>query len=337
MSELMLFLRNEFMPSKRQKRNLIVYLDAIKILAAFFVVFYHFAYYKLDYGFFAGVNYTPNIARVCMSFGACSVPLFFMVNGALMFNKERTIKGVYFKALKLLFLVMIWSFTKFPSWFFKTMVILYLLFPVLQWLKQKHKQYLFLICIAVFVFPFLYNFLISLIKAKSIEFVMGISISNLHITGAATMYALLYFIVGSILFELKKKISVYFGILSSMIGISMTVIECMIYTNINQEIYDGVNHAFPTIGALLLSIGVWIIFENCSFSKFTNVITFLGGGVLPIYVMHSTIIRVITKVFCIDSLQLIPSIIYTIGICLLCICAGKVLEKVPILCCLVRI
>ena len=332
------YIKKEITPVYKKRRiHDVVYLDAIKVLAAFLVVFYHFAYYKLDYGFSVGVDYIPNISRICMSLGACSVPLFFMVNGALMFKKNRTVKEVYCKALKILFLVIAWSFTNFPSWFFKTLIILYLLFPFLQWLKNKNELYLDSIGMVVFVFPFLYNFFLLCGKKVGVACFMGIDVQNLHVSGAATMYSLLYFIIGSKLFERKNKISRSVGSICVVAGLSLVVNECVIYTNINQQIYDGVNHAFPTIGALLLSIGVWAIISNISFNKSAGIISRIGEKVLSIYVIHSFIIRIVSVLLGVSSMNLIPSLLYTAVICIISICVGKAIEHIPVLCCLVKI
>ncbi len=60
-------------------------IDIMKILSAFMVVFYHFGHRK--YEFFEACNYVPNINYILQTLVAFSIPLFFMVNGALLLNK----------------------------------------------------------------------------------------------------------------------------------------------------------------------------------------------------------------------------------------------------------
>ena len=69
------------MPKER-----IVGYDVLKTLAIFGVVLYHFG--RVNFGTFnaAGVYY-PNVTKVFYELLACSVPLFFMVNGALLADK----------------------------------------------------------------------------------------------------------------------------------------------------------------------------------------------------------------------------------------------------------
>ena len=64
--------------------------DAIKALAAFFVVLYHVG--MVDMGYREGVYYYPTFVQFLWLFDACGVPLFFMVNGALTVSRHYDFK-----------------------------------------------------------------------------------------------------------------------------------------------------------------------------------------------------------------------------------------------------
>lgn len=125
----------------------VLYLDWLKLIAAWLVVFYHLSFYRLDYGFVPGMAYWPNLNRIAMCFAACSVPIFFLVNGALMFHRHRPWKEPVLKASKILVLILVWYLADFPYWFIRTLIILYLLFPILQWLRERYPMLLRLLCL----------------------------------------------------------------------------------------------------------------------------------------------------------------------------------------------
>ena len=64
--------------------------DALKALAAFFVVLYHVG--MVDMGYHEGEYYFPTLTQILWLFCACGVPLFFMVNGALTVHRNYDLK-----------------------------------------------------------------------------------------------------------------------------------------------------------------------------------------------------------------------------------------------------
>lgn len=330
------YLVKEFMPKDAKvkgKRNL--YFDFLKALAAFLTVFYHFSYYTLDYGFVADSTYLPNISRILMCFSACCVPLFFIINGALMFSRKRSIKDVYFKAAKILLLTIIWKFAGFPAWFFRTLFILYLAYPLLEWLYLKHRKLLASLCIGVFIFPFLFNLGVTSIKAAGIETIplpfYTINVNSLSVTGAATGYSVLYFMMGPFLRDMKTPKAV-FSILAILTGWAMVVAECTIYTNLNGKMYDGVNAAFPTVGALLLSMGVFTLAKNFTFKRIEKPLNFISGGILHIYLMHVAFIRLFALITGSIPTNLILCYLCSFLVFMLCVLVGKGADRIPVIC-----
>lgn len=309
-------------------------LDFLKILAAFLVVFYHYAYYKLDYGFTEGVSYWPNLNRVTMCFAACSVPLFFLVNGILMFSKQRSWKDVYYKAGKILFLTFIWSFTKFPSWFFKTLAILYILFPVFQylWIYKKRIYYTFIL--ALLIVPFLYNQILVIANMMGWMNIGTIHIGSLSPTGIKTMYSIVYFLGGNVLAN-QKRIHLGSGLLFIGCGWGLILMECIVYTNARQMIYDGVNSCFPTLGALFLTVGLYEVTSKIQFKRFKRLLVFLSKGILPVYLFHTVFISLIMNMFVPVTLPL--AIMGTILVYILCFIAGEVIRRIPVICCTLKI
>lgn len=303
-----------------------VYIDIIKIVAAFFVVFYHYSFNSLDYGFIKGTLYRPNINRLIMSFAACSVPLFFMVNGALMFSRKRKWNEIYYKAAKIVFLIVCFSFFHFPSWFFCTLVILYFLYPVFSWAYEDHKIIYYSIIGAFLLFPFIYNEGTVLLKL--------IAHKDYSITGAKTLYSIVYFLVGNLIFR-EKTYPRWKSIFLILSGMGLLLFDCVIVTNYKQAITDGVNGAFPTLGALLLSVGVFELIKSIEFNKAVW-ISFISQGILPIYLLHSIVINYTTTLFG-KPTNIFSALLGSSIICILCCCIGWVLKKIPVLCFLMKI
>ena len=332
--------KKAFTPSKASdplNPNRVLYLDFIKFLAAFLTVFYHLAYYNLDYGFTAGQAYMPNLSRIVMCISSCCVPLFFLVNGSLMFSRQRSIKDIYLKALKIAFLTLLWSFLDFPSWFFNTLCVLYLLFPLFQLIKTKSQKLYNLICLLVFLLPFVYNFAVIFLKLFSVGnielFGITLPLGALSRTGLATMYSILYFLLGPIL-RTSKKSPLLVDLLLIFGGLGLVVFECVAYTNINGAMFDGVNASFPTVGALFLSTGVFLLSKKFSFKSLAKPLLFVGSGIFAIYISHSFIINHIPFPY---KESLIVSLIVALLICIVGAAIGKFASKIPFVCWLFKI
>lgn len=323
-----------------QQRDREEYIDILKVIAAFFTVFYHFAYYKLDYGFVtASATYFPNTNRVFMCLASCCVPIFFMVNGSLLLRKKHTWKSMYAKALKILVLTVAWSFLKFPSWFFKTLAILYMLFPLFQYFYEKKRALYYTVMLLIFAFPFSYNAIILLLKILYpwLEFHLfgrTININSTSVTGFFTMYSVLYFLLGPIFS--KKKIAIGYGIAAVVTGVGLVVLECAIYTNMSGTMYDGVNAAFPTYGALLLSVGTFIIVKRTT-KKRLRILDTIRYQILPIYLLHMALIHLAGRTVGLTHITLLPAIASTILILIICASIGSIINRIPILCWFVRI
>ena len=328
--------KKALIPANRlDAKKRLAYIDLVKLVAAFFTVFYHFAYYKLDYNFIENEVYLPNVSRIIMCLAACCVPLFFMTNGALLFSTPHSWKRMYMKAVKIVILTAVWSIVGFPSWFFKTLVILYLIFPVLQYAYQKCRILYFGILSYILIMPFTYNAICLALKiiwpARIISLAgTTVAVVDLSVTGFFTMYAIAYFLLGPVL--VKKKFPLWLGITILIVGWILVTAECTIYTNLNKSMYDGVNAAFPTYGALLLSVGVFIVIKCMPLNRIARYLNWMGMAVLSIYLLHMLMIKCIKVVCGSFTLGLSSALLGTLFIFMSCLVIGKCVEKIPVLC-----
>lgn len=302
----------------------VLYLDWLKLIAAWLVVFYHLSYYRLDYVFVPDMAYWPNLNRIVMCFASCSVPIFFLVNGALMFHRHRTWKEPVLKASKILVLILVWYLADFPYWFIRTLIILYLLFPILQWLRERYPMLLRLLCLTVFVMPFGYNLALMCLKGLALTHVIPDWTATLTVTGCFTMYSILYFCMGPYLAKCDKW-PITSCIAWICVGWFLVVAECVIYTNTYQTVWDGVNSAFPTVGAGLLAVGVFMLVRHLPDAFGEKLLRWAGEGVLAIYLLHMAVIHIMS----VEHHPIVIGALMTCLVCAVCICAQKIAKQIP--------
>lgn len=92
-----------------QETKRVYYLDLLKFIAIVCVCSYHFAFLgNLDY--IDGVSKRIFATRLLFNINSICIPLFFMVNGSLLLNRELKIKKYILKCLLILFQYYFWRF-----------------------------------------------------------------------------------------------------------------------------------------------------------------------------------------------------------------------------------
>lgn len=338
------------------KKERIIYYDLIKILAAFMVCFYHLG--SLNMGYSDNSMYIPNLNKMIMSFCSMSVPLFFMVNGALLLRKKYSLKEILYKFIKIIFLYFIWSAIidiiisallgeeislnirallfggKYSGhlWFLRTIAVLTLISPILKKMyDNKSKKILYSLLILLLIFPFLYNYMIVIGRYFNIQL-----FSNLNRTGFFTMYSIVYFILGKLLSDRLQSNKVkhkMLPILSILIGWLLVTIEVILCTNMDKVVFDGVNASFPTIGPLFMSMGVFALISQVKLDKYKKIreiVEVIGVNIMGIYLFHNTFTVLFNRVVNID-IPIILSIILSMLIMAITLFITIVLKKIPII------
>ena len=100
------------------------------------------------------------------------------------------------------------------------------------------------------------------------------------------MYGLVYMYAGDYLahHNIKKQIS----ICCVLLGLALSVFEVIAIVNYSHKPYEGANYAFPTLGALLMTIGlfIWLKGVDTKAYQIKHFISFLGSNALGIYIFH---------------------------------------------------
>ena len=96
-------------------------------------------------------------------------------------------------------------------------------------------------------------------------------------------------------------------------------------------IYDGVNSSFPTIGALLLTWGIYSIFVKLKFNYniLTKYTSFLGQNCLGIYIIHMPLIFLFREYISVEKTSPLIAIILTLIIITISSLIFTLLKKIP--------
>lgn len=190
------------MGTKPITKKRFVYLDFIKVLSIYFVCCYH--YNNLPKNFLTEPSISTYFNYLFTGILSTGVPLFFMVNGALMLNKDYYLKKHIKRIINIILLTVIWgiitllvlaiinnkhyTYVAFNYslwswengsinhlWFLQALVCVYLLFPLIKEAYDKEDKTIFkYITIVVFILTF-GNVFLNII-ANIIRGVFGINI-----------------------------------------------------------------------------------------------------------------------------------------------------------------
>ena len=286
-----------------QKKRIFGY-DALKALAAFFVVLYHVD--MVDLGYREGVYYYPTLVQLLWLFCACGVPLFFMVNGALTVKRQYGFKKSVIKAGRLVLIGVFWGvvmmcfnalckhdnsyfrLSMLPYyWFLFTLAAMYVISYLLSRLPHWCR---WLVVGLLLVIPFTTNAVWDVIQLLNPE----MTIPYWGHFGALTMYGLVYLYAGDYLSA--HRCAKWAPWLCAVAGLSLLAIEATAVVNHNHQPFEGGNYCFPTLGALSLSIALFEWLKKWDISQpswFRNAITFLGNNALGIYIFHLILMVVV--------------------------------------------
>ena len=303
--------------------------DAIKALAAFLVVLYHVG--MVDMGYREGQYYYPTLVPVIWLVCACGVPLFFMVNGALTVNRCYDLQKTAVKIGRLVLVGVFWgivamclyawlkhdpSFFSLSSvnyyWFLFTLAMLYAVNYVLSLLPRWCR---WVVVAALLICPFATNLAWDVVTLRDPE-------TQIHSwrTGAFTLYGAVYLYAGDGL--RGRRVNQWLLLASALMGLALLALESMAMANRYHHAFEAGNYCFPTYGALLLSIAlfVWLRdWDPAGNSLFKRFISFLGNNVLGIYIFHLLLLLVIgnlvpqTHAFVHPLMAILIALAYTVA------------------------
>ncbi len=293
------FNRKTILLENFEKRN--ISLDFLKIIATFLVVVLHTVDKDCE-----DINY------LFYCFGFCAIPLFFMVDGALLLNKENiTYKYCLKKIGKILFIAFFWSFLAFLVfgiltknfsdwyinifgwfiqkghnsifWFFGTMILIYLILPFLHKLYKNTFTRRIVLLVTLLISIVIY--FISLYTSMKYGYVFeGKIIQTFRV-----YQWLFYFYMGGVLYFNLEKIKTIVQISASLKNIIIILLFCFgaMYCYcfgkfIFAESYCEFQYSSPMIMTLIIIIFMFFI----SLDIHNSFIIILSNANIGVYVMH---------------------------------------------------
>ena len=303
--------------------------DALKALAAFFVVLYHVG--MVDFGYEEGVYYYPSISQVLWLFCACGVPLFFMVNGALTVSRKYDLRKSVSKAGRLIVAGVFWALVimclkamsnhdmsafSLPMlgyyWFLFSLALMYLINFVMGYLPDWCRWALVAVLL---IYPFAANLGWDLVILQNPETTLPC-----WRTGLFTLYGVVYLYMGDCLKNHHGK--KWAAIALALAGLSLLVLEVIATVNVTHTQFEGGNYCFPTFGGLFLSIALFLLIKDydTGLNWVKRFVSFLANNALGIYIFHLVLMIVLGWIFpVLNGLMVHPvvaimiAILYTIA------------------------
>jgi len=282
------------------KEDRIYSYDLLKSIAIYLVCLYHFGLPagSSDTDILKSHQYAIYFNYFFIGISSIGVPLFFMVNGALLLNKTFDIKKHIYKIVLLLLLYIVWGaitltievpifhdhyspieFIKaiyYPKqgrtdhlWFLPALIYVYLLFPLIKSLLDKNEKALsYYLWVMIFIFTFGIVFLNDLINVFG-YFLNSNTLKNKQLSSFPWFnpfnlyfsYALIYFITGGWLvkFVKNKNFKTIYCLLLLLLSLCLLFLFGLMKTNITGEVYDTVWYGYDTIMTLAMAISVFIL------------------------------------------------------------------------------
>lgn len=280
-------------------------ISILRILATFSVIMIHVSGpIVVDYGNVS--NFDWNIANFYDAISRYSVPIFFMISGALLLNKDyRLMEFLKGKLIKIVLPFIIWSLfysiinryvlneetfdiikiikdvfygSEYHLWFIYALIGVYLTVPIIrQWIKRaSQKEILYFIIIWI------------------ITLVIGIPGLDVYFPKIDFVYFsgfIGYFVLGYYLSKFKS-IGKCTAVLFIFLGLIITIYGTYFYT-IKTSKFFGYFYEYLNLNTLLVSSGLFIILHKKKIfnKKMKSSISILSKCSFGIYLIHPLILR----------------------------------------------
>ncbi len=322
------------------KRNLS--LDVLKILACFSVVILHIFGRKMNIG-----------NSIMYYMATLAIPIFFMVNGFLLMNKEViTYQYVIKKIIRMIVVIVVWNIVLslgnfiikqelinpiidsiknlmqqgnfYQFWFFGSLMILYSILPKLhKWLKDNKKAYqmilisLFAICIAIDI----------------INIILGIRGEKIFTSRVIQTFRLwtwlFYFLLGGYIGKYNLEIKYKEKLNSKIKGIMIISFVILYQYFMGKYIFKDFHaeYFYDNIFIILYSGLVFTGGLNRKCEKYHVIIEKINSCIMGIYILHPFVIRLISKFYHYENTMInIFVFLLTVAICMF---VSRVITKIP--------
>ena len=314
------------------------YISFARVLAAIGVITLHTAEWYVK------VSEEPYwlLANIIVAFAETSVPIFFMISGALLldYREKYTTKEFFQKRfckvlLPLLFwfiIAMIYGYfmdttaMSMPYWFFFVLAGMYICMPVFSAIpKDIREQVILYIIIISFVFNYLFPFLANVFHF-TITYAIPFDIGAGYI---------IYILIGYLLH--KKSLGKKWTILISFLAILGFVLKVggTYILSLEKGELDGTFGHYFNVPCILLSIGMYVLLKEIGnkikSEKLIHIIEFLSSCTMASYVLHQYVLEYIIRPHVSNVYTLRYNLIAPILNFLICVGITCLLRRIPII------
>ena len=330
--------------------------DLMRTIAIFMVVAIHshVVYLGRNQGSI-GWLIVMELTAICL----VSVPLFFMISGALLLDSDCIIgiRELFTRRLPKQFIPFIFwsliytilriamgkiplsieSFAKllyepayYQFWFMYTLLAIYLLLPVLQamvsYLNQKQIEYMLILW-----------FIFSIVVPSVSHFIDGFMISE-HIDLILCEGYIGYFLLGYYLKKYKRKCKINIAVILTVVGILLTgiaaYVEWLYSINHKMKYVGYVYQSYLLPGVVLSVIGIFLIFQRLeinhkSISK--KIVIKLSELSMGVFYIHMLILIVMEHLGVSGEKSIIILAVKTVLIYVLSLIGTYIINLVPVL------
>lgn len=354
--------------SEKNKREF--FLDCLKIIAIVCVCSYHFS-------LVGDINYMENVSAICIlrrfvfGFNSIGVPLFFIVNGALLLNKQINIKKHLKRCCKIMLQYYFWRlftiiaicllrninlfsfnynifnmiifFDTIPEidishlWFVPTLICIYVLVPFYQicfknMIQNKYVVYSFMLIL--YILCFLINDILNFFPNTGLNF-SGLSRINPFqgLVGPMTFY----FFVGGLLYkniDKVRKMQNKYAVMIFLVGGSSLFLEWYMRSKGTGVTWDNVFGGYTTTPTIIMSIAIFILvcrLQNTNYKAGGGIIRILGSNTMNIYYFHWILGILIFSHISLPIYGIGINFLKAILMVLVCSVIGEFLKRIPIL------
>lgn len=326
-------------------------LDILKISACFSVIILHVT------GIIANTDTKYTINHTLYYIAVFAVPIFFMVNGCLLLNKNNIdYKYVIKKIINILLVVLSWNMLIFLAeliikrkiinpfymlfnnfiekdyfwqfWFLGALILIYLVLPMIHKCFGKTKSAI--IITGIFVLISLIIDFLSLIRSFNEQ-----SILQIHVIQTFRVWTwLAYYLLGGLLGKIEvreyiiSKISKKINIM--MLIISLIVISLYQY-NIGHYFYNTLysEYFYDNIFTYVYIISLFFVIYRQNFKiKHTKPINLVSNNIMGIYIVHVTIIKGFTHFYKFNTS--IPNIVFIFIVFICSFILTFIISQIPL-------
>jgi surface polysaccharide O-acyltransferase-like enzyme len=312
---------------KEEKKNRIIGIDIIKVIACLFVVIIHLYYPG---------NINISYSSILYYMGVVAIPLFFMTNGYLLFGRTKTNPFyTYKKRDNILLLVLFWNVLLaiafalfehkirnplpimirnlffqegvfFQFWYFGALLIIYMLFPILDRQFNDNKSLFIKICLS-FIFLQIVVDGLNIFSSIKYNFVFQSLIPQTfrlesHIS---------YFLLGGLVKLHYDKIQKYINWVVVIILFFIVILyQYIMIRNVYPVLFC--EFFYDNLFVITLCIAIFICCLKLKYRSGQIISVLSKKLILLIYILHISVMRIIDRFFAIDEKWLVLLVTLTV-------------------------